>query len=85
MWFQTNTPDGYVEIPIYNIYRCYNAQEVWVLTYVHTTLNPSVINLDVPKPTGVEDVLVKIQYKKWQAVIIGCVYRRAKVLATSFD
>ncbi len=54
-------------------------------TYVHSNLNPSVIDTDVPRPTGVEDVCVKVQHKKWPAIIIGCVYRHPKALATSFD
>ncbi len=45
---------------------------------VYNALNPSVINLDVPRMTGVEDVWVKIECTKWPASIIGCVYRHPK-------
>lgn len=84
-WLQTNTPNGYVEIPNYTIYRCDNGRGAGVCMYVHSTLKSSVINLDVPRPKGVEDVWVKIQSRKWPAIIIGCVYRHPKALVTSFD
>ncbi len=84
-WLQENTPDSYLEIPDYKLFRCDKGRGAGVCLYVHSTLIPSVITLDVPRPTGVEDVWVKIQCRKWPAVIIGCVYRHPKALATSFD
>ncbi len=84
-WLQANTPDSYVEIPNYKIFRCDNDRGAGVCIYVHSAFNPSVINLDVPRTTGVEDVWVKIQCRKWPAIIFGCVYRHPKALATSFD
>ena len=84
-WLQTNIPDGYVEIPNYNVFRCDNGRGAGVCMYVHNVLNLSVINLDVSRPVGVEDVWVKVQCRKWPAIIIGCVYRHPKALAISFE
>ncbi len=84
-WLQANTPDGYVDIPNYKIFRCDNGRGGGVCTYVHNTLSPSIINLDVQRPTGVEDVWVKVQCRKLPAIITGCVYRHPKALVLSFD
>ncbi len=59
-WLQAITPDRYLEIPNYKIFRCDNGRGAEVRIYVHNTLNPSVINLHVPRPTSVEDEWVKI-------------------------
>ncbi len=84
-WLQANTSDSYVEIPNYKIFRCDNGGGAGVCMYVRRAFSPSVSNLDVPRTTGVEDVWVKIQCRKWPAIITGCVYRHPKALATSFD
>ncbi len=72
-WLQANTPDSYVEIPNYKIFRCNNGRGAGVCMYVQSAFNPSVINLDVPRTTGVEDVCVKIQCWKWPTIIIDYV------------
>ncbi len=82
---QANTPDGCVEIPNYKIFKCDNGRGAAVCTYVHSVLNSSVINIDVPRSTGVEDVWVKIQCRKWPAVIIGCIYSNPKAFALTLD
>ncbi len=56
-----------------------------VCTHVHNTLNSPVIEPDVERQTGVEDVWAKIQCRKLLAIIIGCVYRHYDALVTSFD
>ncbi len=84
-WLQTNTPDSYVEIPNCTIFRCDKGRGAGVCKYVHSNLNASITDTDVSKPTGVEDVWVKVQYKKWPGIVMGCVYRHPKTLATSFD
>lgn len=84
-WLHANTQDDYVEISNYKIFRCDNGRGAGVCIYVHSTLTHSVINLNVPRPAGVEDVWVKMQCRKLPAIIIGCVYRHPKALATSFD
>ena len=84
-WLHANTPDGYVDVHGYTIFRCDNGRGGGVCLYVNSTLNPSLITLGVPGQVGVEDVWVQIQCRKLPSMIIGCVYRHPKALTTSFD
>ncbi len=84
-WPHANTPDGYVDIHGYTVFRCDNGRG-GVCLCVNSALNPSLITLlvGVPRQEGVEDARVQIQCTKLPAIIIGCVYRHPKGLAPSF-
>lgn len=84
-WLHADTPDGYVHIDGFMVFRCDNGRGGGVCMYVKSTLNPSLIILGVPGQVGVEDVWVQMQCRKLPAVVIGCVYRHPKALASSFD
>ena len=84
-WLHSNTPDMYVNIPNYTIYRCDNGRGAGVCIYVRNSLTSSIIKQEVPRQEGVEDVWVQVQCRKLPAIIIiGCVYRHPKALAASF-
>ncbi len=67
------------------MFRCDNGRGAGVCIYVESALNPSVINVDVPRQAGVEDVWVKVQCRKLPSITIGCVYRHPKAITQSFD
>ena len=83
-WLHSNTPDMYVNIPNYTIYRCDNGRGAGVCIYVNNCLTSSIIKQEIPRQEGVEDVWVQVQCRKMPAIIIGCVYRHPKALAASF-
>ncbi len=72
-WLYENTPESYVGIDGYTVFRCDNGKGAGVCIYVKSTLSPSVINLDVPRQAGVEDVWVKVQCRNLSSIIIRCV------------
>lgn len=84
-WLHANTPDGYVDIDGYKIFRYDSGRGGGVCLYVNSTLNPSLITLNEPRQVGVEDVWVQIQCRKLPSLIVGCVYRHPKALISSFD
>ena len=84
-WLHANTPDGYVDIQGYKIFRRDNGRGGGVCLYVISSLNPSIITPGVPEQVGVEDVWVQVQCRKLPSMIIGCVYRHPKALTSSFD
>ncbi len=43
------------------------------------------VTLVIPRPLGIEDIWITVQCHKLPAIIIGCLYRRPKALAVTFD
>ncbi len=84
-WLLSETPDAYVTIPGYKIFRRDHGRGGGVCIYVNSSLKINVINLPTPKQPGVEDLWVSVQYHMLPAIIIGCVYRHPKALAASFE
>ncbi len=84
-WLLLHTPDEYVNIPNYKIFRCDNGRGAGACMFVNDSLNPIPVVLDNLKQPGVEDVWVTVQCKKWPSIIIGCIYWDPKAPATSFD
>lgn len=84
-WLHASTPDAYINIPYYTVYRYDNGRGAGVCIYVNNSLTSSLIKLEVPRQVGVEDVWVQVQCRKLPAIIIGCVYRHPKALAASFN
>ena len=84
-WLHANTPDGYVDIQGYKIFRRDNGRGGGVCLYINSSLDPSIITPGVPEQVGVEDIWVQVQCRKLPSMIIGCVYRHPKALTSSFD
>lgn len=84
-WLSSHTPDAYVNIPNYTIYRCDNGRGSGVCIYVKQSLNSDIIVTNIPQQTGVEDIWIRVQCRKLPSVIIGCIYRHPKALSNSFD
>lgn len=84
-WLLPHTPDVYVDIPHYKLYRCDNGRGAGVCIYVSYSLNSVQINTNVTRQSGIEDVWVTVQCRKLPSVIIGCIYRHPKAPSTSFE
>ncbi|RUM30450.1 MAG: hypothetical protein DSY42_04590 [Aquifex sp.] len=84
-WLQTNTPDVYVNIPNYVLYRNDVGRGGGVCIYVKKELRTNIINFLLPKQVGVEDLWLSVQSNMYPAVIIGCVYRHPKANVDSFE
>ena len=69
----------------FNVYRCDYRRGGGTLIYVRNDLKVNRISADAEKANGVEDVWISIQHKKLPSLIVGCVYRHPKALASSFD
>lgn len=84
-WLLPNILDDFVMIPEYKIFRCDKGRGGGVCMYIKNILTVNVINLNVPKQEGVEDVWVTVQCRKLPAVIIGCMYRHPKAPMIAYD
>ncbi len=84
-WLLPNLPDVYVSIPGYKIFRCDNGRGGGVCIYVRDILTVNMMNLNVSKQEGIEDVWVTVQCRKLPSIIIGCVYRHPKAPSATFD
>ena len=84
-WLLPNLLDDFVNIPGYKIFRCDNGRGGGVYIYVKDILTVNMIDLNVSRQEGVEDVWITVQCRKLPAIIIGCVYRHPKVPSATFD
>ncbi len=73
-----HTPDSYIYIPGYNVYRCDKDYGGGVCMYVKYCLATNELTSNADRPNGVEDVWLSIQCRKLPSVIVGCVYRHPK-------
>lgn len=83
-WLLPHTPDVFVNLPNYNLFRCDSGRGGGVCIYVRDVLSANVIDLKVPRQTGIEDIWVTIQCRKLPAIVVGCMYRHPKAPAATF-
>ncbi len=60
----THTPNEYVNIPNYRIFRCDDGRGAGACIYVKDSLNPNPVVLNISRQPGEEDVWVTVQCKK---------------------
>ncbi len=84
-WLLSETPNAYINIPGFKIYRSDHECGGGICIYVSSLLKINVINLPFPKQPGVEDIWVSVQCHMLPAIIIGCVYRHPKAPVASFE
>ena len=84
-WLLPEIPNVHVDIPDFNLFRCDNGRGGGVCIYVRNELKVNIIDLSLPKHPGVEDMWLSVQSHMFPAIIVGCVYRHPKALATSFE
>lgn len=84
-WLLPHTPDNFINVSNYNVFRCDNGRGAGACIYVKDTLKANVIRSEVLRPQGIEDVWVTVQNRKLPAIIIGCMYRHPKAPAESFN
>ena len=53
--------------------------------YVRNDLETTRLELNVPPVEGIEDLWLKIQYRKFPSIIVGAMYRHPHALVSSFD
>ena len=84
-WLLPHTPDNFVCIPNYKIFRLDNGRGAGTCIYINDTLKVNQIHTDIPRPPGIEDTWITVQCRKLPSIIIGCMYRHPKALAGTFD
>lgn len=84
-WLQTHTPDVFVNIPDYVLYRNDAGRGGGVCIYVKKEIRTKLIDLALPNKVGVEDLWLSVQCNKHPAILIGCVYRHPKATKESFE
>ncbi len=67
-WLHANTPDGYVNIHGYEIFRCDSRRGGGVCLHVNSTLNPSLILLGVPERVGSDSVQEAACHYHWMRI-----------------
>ena len=84
-WLLQHTPDASIRIPNYKIYRCDNGRGSGVCMYVNDLLQSHIIDTNITKIRGIEDICVQIQLRKLPSFIIGCIYRHPKAPTNAWD
>ncbi len=84
-WLLPHTPDSFVHLPGYRVFRCDKGHGGGTCVYVKDTLSFKEITCDVARPQGVEDVWLSIQCRKLPSVIVGSIYRHPKAPQETFD
>ncbi len=84
-WLLPHTPDSYIHLPGYRVFRCGKGYGGGVCVYVQDTLSSTEITCDVARPQGVEDVMVSIQCRKLPLVIAGSIHRHPKAPQETYD
>ena len=84
-WLHSFTPDSFVSIPHFNIFRHDQGRGGGVCIYVRDDLKATVLHVDMERMEGVDDLWLTIQNLKLPSFIIGCVYRHPKAVLASFD
>ncbi len=84
-WLLPHTPDNYINMSNYKIFRCDGGRGAGTCIYVRDTLKVNTITLDIPRPSDIEDIWIAVQCCRLPSIIIGCMYRHPKALAVTFD
>lgn len=84
-WLLPHTPDHYISILDFNIFRCDNGRGAGACIYVRDILKSEVLSVNIIRPTNIEDIWISVQCRKLPAITVGCVYRHPKALAISYD
>ena len=83
-WLIQQTPNNHIDIPSYNVYRCDKGRGGGACIYVKDNLAVNIIDINLDKPTGIEDLWLTVQCRKLPSVIIGCFYRHPKSATETF-
>ena len=86
-WLDSFLDDKYIKIRNYNVIRCDAGRGGGTCIYVRDDLKITPINVNIDKGNieGIEDIYIQIQSKKFPSLILGCIYRHPKALASSFS
>ena len=89
-WLLPHTPDRFVTIPNFNVFRNDSGRGGGVCIFVKDTLNAKVLTLPInsraeAREVKIEDIFVTVQSCMFPSIIIGCIYRHPKAPAESFD
>lgn len=84
-WLSSNTPDSFVSISKYNVYRNDKDRGGGVCIYVRDDLNATQIYLNLENMDGLEDIWLNIQCRKLPSIIVGCIYRHPHSSNATFD
>ncbi len=82
-WLLNETPNAYINIPGFKIYRCNHGRGGGICIYVNSLLKINVIKIPSPKQPGVEEVWVSVQCHMLPGIVIRCVYRHPKATVAS--
>ena len=84
-WLESNVPDAYINIPGFNVYRCEYGRGGGNCIFYRNDLKVTLLETNLDKVEGVEDVWVSVQNRKLPSIIIGSVYRHPKASVISFE
>lgn len=84
-WLLPHTPDRYIHIPDYNVFRCDKGHGGGACIYVRSNLNCKLLTKEINKPNGIEEVWLNVQCRKLPSIIVGCIYRHPKGSVETFN
>ncbi len=84
-WLFPHTPDAFVNLPNFNMFRCDSGRGGGVRIYVKDILHANVIDSMVPRQTSIEDIWITVECRKLPAIVIGCMYQYPKAPVVTFS
>ena len=87
-WLNSYTPDKYVNIQGYTLFRNDKGRGAGACIYVKDLLTSNLINITnnaAIAPDGIEDLWITVQHKKLPSIIVGCIYRHPKATQDTFN
>lgn len=84
-WLIPEILDEHISIPGYVSYRCDKGRGGGVCVFVKNIFKVTRIEVNIERPTGIEDIWLGVQSNNLPTVVIGCMYRHPKSLSTTFD
>ena len=84
-WLLPSIPDAFANILHYNIYRYDKGRGGGTCIYVRDDFKATLINLNIHKMEGIDDIWLNIQCRKLPSIIVGSIYRHPHSSNATFE
>ena len=84
-WLTKDVLDQHIALPDFNVYRRDKSRGGGVCIYVRNICTVTVINVNIDRIEGIEDLWLTVQYRKLPSMTIGCMYRHPHANSLTFD
>ena len=84
-WLTKDILDQHIAISDFNVYRCDKNRGGGVCIYVRNICTVTVIDVNIDRVEGIEDLWLTVQCRKLPSITFGCMYRHPHANSLTFD